>query len=131
MPDFISPFKWRLVAQLSDGYELRDLDLVAGLDSETAVAMAARTRSVRVPNQWTPSVVRAAEAPVAHTFLGFSRFPAARSFVAPDGTATVRWSDMRFATGALERSLQARGNLFGAVVVLAPDGSVRTDRLGP
>ena len=30
MPDFISPFRWRLIAQLSNGYEVRDLDLLTG-----------------------------------------------------------------------------------------------------
>jgi len=64
-------------------------------------------------------------------FLGFSRFPAARSFVAEDGTATVRWSDVRFITGALDDPRQFRRGLFGTTVILAPDGSIRESRLGP
>ncbi len=76
-------------------------------------------------------MLKAATAPIASVFLGFSRFPAARSFVAEDGTATVRWSDVRFVTGALDDPQQFRRGLFGATVVLAPDGQVRTDRLGP
>ncbi|MFN7981618.1 MAG: metal-dependent hydrolase [Vicinamibacterales bacterium] len=29
MPDFLSPFSWRLIAQLSNGYEIRDVNLLA------------------------------------------------------------------------------------------------------
>jgi membrane-bound metal-dependent hydrolase YbcI (DUF457 family) len=130
MPNFMSPFRWRVVAHLSSGYELRDVDLLSGTGG-SGEAIAARTLSVRVPNQWTPAVLKAATAPIASVFLGFSRFPAARSFVAEDGTATVRWSDVRFVTGALDDPQQFRRGLFGATVVLAPDGRVRSDRLGP
>ena len=130
MPDFISPFQWRLIAQLSNSYEMRDVNVLAGSASEDS-SLATRTLSVRVPNQWTPSVVAASRAPTAHVFLGFSRFPAARSMVAEDGTATVRWTDVRFVTGALDDPRQFRRGLFGATVVLAPDGTIREDRLGP
>jgi membrane-bound metal-dependent hydrolase YbcI (DUF457 family) len=130
IPDFISPFRWRMVAQLSNGYELRDLDLL-GARAEDEDAMRRRTLAVRIPNIWTPAVFTAAGAPTAHVFLGFSRFPAARSFVAADGSATIRWSDMRFVMGSLTEPRQFRGNLFGATVVLAPDRTVRVDRLGP
>ncbi len=130
IPDFISPFRWRMVAQLSNGYELRDLDLL-GTNPDDQASIRRRTLAVRVPNIWTPAVFTAASAPTARVFLGFSRFPAARSFVAQDGTASVRWSDMRFMMGSLTEPRQFRGNLFGATVVLAPDKSVRVDRLGP
>ena len=130
VPDFISPFRWRLIAQLSNGYEMRDLDLLAEI-GPAQTDMPVRSLSVRVPNQWTPAVVRASAANVAQVFLGFSRFPAARSFVAEDGTATVRWSDVRFITGALDDPRQFRRGLFGTTVILAPDGSIRESRLGP
>ncbi len=130
MPDFISPFRWRLIAQLSNSYEMRDVNLLAGSASEDA-SLATRMLSVRVPNQWTPPVVAASTAPTARVFLGFSRFPAARSIVADDGTATVRWTDLRFITGALDDPRQFRRGLFGATVVLAPDGTIREDHLGP
>jgi membrane-bound metal-dependent hydrolase YbcI (DUF457 family) len=130
MPDFISPFSWRLIAQLSNGYEMRDVNLLARGSSETS-NLATRMLSIRVPNQWTPSVVAASRAPVTRVFLGFSRFPAARSIVAEDGEATVRWSDLRFITGALDDPSQFRRGLFGATVILAPDGTVRADHLGP
>ncbi len=131
VPDFISPFRWRVIAQLSNGYEMRDVDLLTGRGLPRGDAIATRTLSVRIPNQWTPAVARAAAAPTARVFLGFSRFPAARSFVAEDGTATVRWTDLRFVTGALDDPRQFRRGLFGATVVIAPDGQIREDRLGP
>jgi hypothetical protein len=131
VPEFISPFRWRLIAQLSNGYEVRDLDLLTGRGLSRADTIATRTLAVRVPNQWTPAVSRAAQADVAQVFLGFSRFPAARSFVAEDGTATVRWSDVRFIQGALDDPRQFRRGLFGTTVVLAPDGRIRESRLGP
>ncbi|MEQ1911500.1 MAG: metal-dependent hydrolase [Vicinamibacterales bacterium] len=130
VPDFISPFQWRLIAQLSNSYEMRDVNLLAGSASEDA-SLATRMLSVRVPNQWTPAVVAASAAPTARVFLGFSRFPAARSLVAEDGTATVRWTDLRFVSGALDDPRQFRRGLFSATVVLAPDGTIREDRLGP
>ena len=64
MPDFISPFRWRLIAQLSNSYEMRDVNLLAGSASEDA-SLATRMLSVRVPNQWTPPVVAASTAPTA------------------------------------------------------------------
>ncbi len=130
MPDFISPFRWRLIAQLSNAYEVREVDLLTGrgLSGES---LSARVLAMRVPNQWTPAVVTAAGAPTPRIFLGFSRFPAARSFVAEDGSTTVRWSDLRFVQGDLDDPRQFRRGLFGATVVIAPDGTVRSEQLGP
>ncbi len=130
VPDFISPFRWRLIAQMSNGYEIRDVDLLSSSRVRSGEELTVRRLSVRVPNQWTPAVAQAAAAPTARIFLGFSRFPAARSLVAEDGTATVRWSDLRFIQGALDDPRQFRRGLFTATVVLAPDGTVLVDRLG-
>lgn len=128
MPDFVSPFRWRMIARLSDSYEVRDLDL---LRSDDTNAPGRRIQSTRVPNQWTPAVTTAARAPIAGVFLGFSRFPAARSVVAEDGTATVRWRDLRFLQTPREDGRQFRDGLFGATVVVGPDGRILEDRLGP
>ena len=130
MPDFVSPFRWRLIAHLSDSYEVRDIDLLTGRGF-SAESLSTRVLSMRVPNQWTPAVKTAATAPIPRVFLGFSRFPAARSFVAEDGTTTVRWSDLRFVQGNLDDPRQFRRGLFGATVVLGPDGAIREERLGP
>jgi membrane-bound metal-dependent hydrolase YbcI (DUF457 family) len=128
-PDFLSPFRWRLVAQLSDAYELHQIDLLTGQFGAAHRDSSAPWRlSDRYPNQWTPAVVKASAAPVAQVFLGFSRFPAARSLVEDDGSAIVRWADMRFVSG--ERPPRPT-NLFSVRVRLAPDGRVVEQKLGP
>ncbi len=131
MPSFLSPFRWRLVAQTSNGYELHDVDL---LDTrlrkpETGREVFWRT-SIRYPDVWTPAVERAARTDVGRIFLGFSRFPAARSFVTPSGEAIVRWNDMRFAGGIVELSAPRRPDPFAVTVRIAPDGHVVEERLG-
>jgi len=131
MPDFVSPFRWRLIAQLANAYEMHDIDLLTGRGLSDHTSLSTRALPVRVPNQWTPAVMTAAAAPTARVFLGFSRFPAARSYVAEDGTTTVQWSDLRFVQGDLDDPRQFRRGLFGATVVLGPDGAVRDQRLGP
>ena len=80
--------------------------------------------SARYPDAWTPPVFRAAATPVARVFLGFSRFPAARAFVDPEGEATVRWNDMRFAGGLFSLASPRRPDPFTVTVRLAPDGSI-------
>lgn len=129
IPSFASPFRWQLIAHTTGAYEVRDVDLLA--DERSRVATAAPRQALRVPNQWTASVLTAAQAPIAQVFLGFSRFPAARSVLASDGTVVVRWSDMRFVQGAVDESRQLRRGLFGATVILGADGRVLEQRLGP
>jgi hypothetical protein len=73
IPTFISPFRWRIVAHLSNAYELHDIDL---LDPRFLTSMSApdgiwRT-NVRYPDVWTPAVVAAAQSESAQVFLGFS-----------------------------------------------------------
>lgn len=131
VPDFTSPFHWRLITQLSNGYDLRDIDLLDGQLSATATGEDAPRMSVRYPNQWTPAVVRAAASPIAQTFLGFSRFPAARSVLGTDDSTTVRWTDVRFVQGSLVDS-SSRGNaMFTATVRVSADGAISEQRLGP
>jgi len=132
MPGFSSPFSWRLIAQLSNGYELHDIDLLARQPATARAGSAGLSRlSVRYPNQWTQAVLHAARAPVAQTFLGFSRFPAARSFIDDTGTATVRWSDMRFVTSPLGDRRPTSSNLFSVVVRLDPNGRIIEQKFGP
>ncbi len=87
--------------------------------------------TIRYPDQWTPTVKAAAAAPLAQTFLGFSRFPAAR-WVADQrtGVVTVRWTDMRFANGMTMDQRVGRGNLFGATVRVDPGGRILDQQLG-
>jgi inner membrane protein len=128
LPDFLSPFRWRLIAQLTNSYEVRTVDLLTtgGLRSSDARLLAAR-----YPNQWTPAAVNAAAAPKARTFLGFSRFPAVSSTIDADGSATVVWSDLRFvAPDDVVRSRRSPRSLFVARVRVAADGTILSDRLG-
>ena len=130
LPTFISPFQWRLVAQLSNAYETRDVDL---LNLSRRPAPEAPWRLVqRIPNHWTPAALHAASnARTARTFLGFSRFPAAQSTVQPDGGVTVRWTDVRFTAAAPHTPVdRQRAGFFSATVVLAPDGRILEERLG-
>jgi membrane-bound metal-dependent hydrolase YbcI (DUF457 family) len=127
LPDFVSPFRWRLVAQLSNGYDVRTIDL---LTRDRRFAAGGRLMATHYPNQWTPAVQKAAAAPMARVFLGFSRFPAARSEIDADGNAVVRWTDIRFDADGT-RGTRGRGaNLFGAVVEVNADGTILRERFG-
>jgi membrane-bound metal-dependent hydrolase YbcI (DUF457 family) len=131
IPTFFSPFKWRVVAHLSSAYQAHDVDLLDSRWRRAPDASEAMWRvTVRVPNVWTPAVWTAASTPLAQTFLGFSRLPAARSFVDPGGTATVRWNDMRF-TGGRVALAPTQNDPFAVVVQIAPDGHVLQQHLGP
>jgi hypothetical protein len=132
MPSFFSPFRWRLIAQMSNAYEMHDVDVLdSRLRRPPGAAEAPWRVGVRFPNVWTPVVNTAAAARIPRIFLGFSRFPAARTFTDRDtGETTVRWTDMRFATG-LTLDQRAGVNLFTASVRLDRDGRVIDQRLGP
>lgn len=132
IPAFLSPFRWRLIAHLSDAYEIGDLDLLdRSLRTPPADAEAPWRRARRVPNQWTPAVVKASESRVGQVFLGFARFPAARSVIDRDGTVVVRWNDVRFFdTPVANDGPAARGSLFAATVLVGSDGRVLQQRLG-
>jgi membrane-bound metal-dependent hydrolase YbcI (DUF457 family) len=132
MPSFFSPFRWRLIAKLSNAYEMQDVDVLDGrLRRPPRPGEAPWRMTVRYPNQWTPGVRAAAAAPIAQVFLGFSRFPAARSFLDPaTGITTARWADMRFATGLTLDQRAGRAGLFVATVRVDPEGRVLEEKLG-
>jgi hypothetical protein len=77
-------------------------------------------------------VVQAAGTRVAQAFLGFSRFPAARSFVDRDGIATVRWTDVRFSAGPRPPGVpgDSVASLFTTTVRIAADGRILDAQLG-
>jgi hypothetical protein len=132
MPSFTSPFRWRIIAQLSNAYEIHDIDLLdsrfrePGSDSEVLWRL-----TLRYPNVWTPAVQKAATTHIGQVFLGFSRFPAARSAVDANGVTTVRWTDVRFAGGLVALDQPApRSGLFTATVRIGPDGTVLEEFLG-
>jgi membrane-bound metal-dependent hydrolase YbcI (DUF457 family) len=130
IPTFLSPFRWRVLAHLSNAYEVRELEI---LDRRLRdPADVSRRVRLRYPNQWTAIVERAATTRVGRVFLGFSRFPAARWAVDGNGVITVRWQDMRFAGTPIGGDQPIRqSNLFTATVRLSPDGRVVEQRLGP
>jgi hypothetical protein len=126
LPDFVSPFRWRLVAQLSNGYDVRSVDLLA---PDSRRAPGGRLTSTYYPNHWTPAVQKASASRFAQVFLGFSRFPAVRSEIDGSGNVLVRWSDIRFDAETAGRRRGA--NLFGATIQIGADGTIRSERLGP
>jgi membrane-bound metal-dependent hydrolase YbcI (DUF457 family) len=133
MPDFVSPFRWRLVAHLSNAYESQEIDVLDARFRRPAPGNEALwRRALREPNQWTPAVLQAAATPAAQVFLGFSRFPAARSTIRRDGVSIVRWNDMRYIPpGRPRNDSTPRGSLFTATVELSAAGEVLDARLGP
>jgi membrane-bound metal-dependent hydrolase YbcI (DUF457 family) len=131
-PSFTSPFRWRIIARLSNAYEMHDIDILdqrfRDPDSENDVPWRL---TLRYPNVWTPTVQAAATSHVGQVFLGFSRFPAARSAVDGNQVTTVRWTDVRFAGGPLALDQPgARSSMFTATVRIAPDGTILEQFLG-
>ena len=123
LPTLWSPFRWRLVTRVPGGFEVADFDLIGrSRDGDVIV----------FPDERGAIVERAALAPVARTFLAFSRFPAAETMTHRNGDVTVHWYDVRFAqrhTAAGDG--RTHSSPFGAWVRLAPDGSVVAQGLGP
>jgi hypothetical protein len=132
VPAFMSPFRWTIIAQTSNAYELQEIDLLdVRLRSAQAGEQPGR-RTIRYPNVWIPEVLAAAQTGLAQRFLGFSRFPAARSALDDrTGAMTVRWTDMRFVNASPVSRSGGRGGLFTATVRLDPRGNVVDARLGP
>ena len=132
MPSFTSPFTWRIIAQMSNAYEIHDINLLDQRyrDPESNADVPWRL-TLRYPNVWTPTVQQAATTHLGQVFLGFSRFPAARNAVDSHGMTTVRWTDMRFAGGpfALDQP-GPRVNPFTATVRIGANGQVLGEALG-
>jgi inner membrane protein len=128
LPSFLSPFDWRLVARLSNAYEMQDVSL---LDARLSGDGTANWRVTLRPNVWTPAALAAAATPDGQVYLGFSRFPEARTFVDRAGGATVRFNDMRFAGPLFAAGRQGRrAEPFTLTTELRPDGGVVRQTLG-
>jgi hypothetical protein len=132
MPEFVGPFSWRIIAQMSNAYEIYQLDLLDARIRAADRSGDAFWRHVRrYPNIWTPAVEQAASSRLGRIFLGFSRFPAARSVVDADGITTVRWTDVRFVFGAGPIDRPRPGpDMFTATVRVAADGRIIDELLG-
>jgi inner membrane protein len=126
LPTFASPFRWGMITHLSNGYDLHELDLLdARFHHPADPGEAFWRRSVRYPNQWTPATFAAAATRTGRVFLGFARFPAARTFVDSSGVASVRWADMRFVGSMLPFGNGSRpADRLTALVRIGPDGRV-------
>lgn len=126
MPTFLSPLRWRVIAHLSNAYEIQDIDLLAS--KFRTPANAAETpwrRTLRIPNAWTDAVHKAATTRSAKIFLGFSRFPAAHSVTGRGGVATVRWLDARFVGGLITLEQPSRNaGPFALTIRIHPDGRI-------
>lgn len=136
IPTFASPFQWRIIAQLSNAYEIHDIDVFGSelRASEIREDDRGETRTtLSFPNQWNESVIAAAETRLGRVFLGFSRFPAARSFVnGKTGETIVRWTDMRFVIEPIATDQPTgRAEPFTATVRFDRNGRVIEQRLGP
>ena len=123
LPDFFSPFAWRIIRQQADGYEMRDVSLLDG---------APASPRVFVPSETDASVALARTTRTFRVFLGFSRFPATRAATLPDGSRRVRALDVRFVgppPRGLEPDPQARAP-FVVTVEIGADGRIAAERLG-
>jgi membrane-bound metal-dependent hydrolase YbcI (DUF457 family) len=134
LPAFTSPFDWRIVAQMSNAFELHDIN-VLDRQFQTVSDVAADDshfwrQSIRYPNVWTPVVTQAAGTEIGSLFLGFSRFPAARTANDPSGTATVRFTDVRFVSSSPAESRGPRSQLFTATIKIDSEGRVTSQMLG-
>jgi membrane-bound metal-dependent hydrolase YbcI (DUF457 family) len=132
MPSFTSPFTWRIIAQMSNAYEIHDINVLDRRYREAGDSSDVPWRTtLRYPSIWTPTVAQAATTHLGQVFLGFSRFPAARSASDAHGVTIVRWTDMRFAgvPFGLDDRRQVPGP-FTATVRVDADGRVIAQSLG-
>jgi membrane-bound metal-dependent hydrolase YbcI (DUF457 family) len=146
IPDALSPFRWRLIAQTSNAYQTYDLNLFDRRFRRAAPdgALWRLTRNYR--NEWTPAVLAASTAATARIFLGFARFADVRTIVDPGGATTVQWTDMRFIRQLADerrgpraqetRQLPAVGGVdpvsfFSTTVRVGADGTILDEHLGP
>ena len=131
LPTFYSPFSWRVIAHLSNAYEIRDISLLDARFRHPPDASEVMWRTtMRVPNIWSPPVLAAASGPLFQRFLGFSRLPAVRVAADPAG-AMVRLTDVRFIGPVTFDPAGPRYGLFTVFVRIGPDGRVLSEGLGP
>ena len=129
IPTFFSPFRWRIIARLSNAYQTMELNLLTDARQPIDALDAPWRTAVPYGDQWTPAVMRAADSALGRVFLGFSRFPAVQSIVNEDRSADVRWTDLRFTDVPTRRPGAPRG-MFSALVRVAPDGRIVDQSLG-
>ena len=130
LPTFFSPFSWRVIAHLSNAYEIHDINLLdPRLRQIDGTAPMWRT-TMHVPNVWNPAVVMAVSAPLAQRFLGFSRLPVV-GLSADSGGLMVRLTDVRFIGPITFDPTGPRYGLFTVFVRLSSDGRFLNEQLRP
>jgi membrane-bound metal-dependent hydrolase YbcI (DUF457 family) len=131
IPTFGSPFDWKIVAQMSNSYEIHDINVLDGRLREPDGDAVFWRQTIRYPNIWNDDVQRAADTRLGQVFLGFSRFPAARTARDASGAATVRFTDMRFVGGPFLNDTPARRvQPFTATIRFDGAGTLLSERLG-
>jgi membrane-bound metal-dependent hydrolase YbcI (DUF457 family) len=131
LPTFLSPFDWRIIAQMSNSFEIHDVNVLDHrLRGDDGAPDGFWRQTLRYPNIWTPEVHRAAATDGGQLFLGFSRFPAAR--VSRDAIGPiVRFTDVRFVGGlTLGDQPLRRVQPFTLTVRFDGDGHVVSEKLG-
>lgn len=132
IPTLLSPLRWHTIARLSDSYQTLEVNLLDGTPSTFQDAPEAAWRKAhRYPDQWTPSVLQAAQGTLGRVFLDFSRFPATSSVVEHEDRTRVSWTDLRFTVPEGPPPWRGpRNALFSAVVIVNRSGEIVTQRLG-
>lgn len=132
IPTFFSPFDWRIVAQMSNAFEIHDINVLDGRFRGDSREDDVFWRQVtRYPNVWTPEIQAAAATRLGQLFLGFSRFAAASYARDPSGATTVRFRDMRFVRGPIASDQPIRRvQPFTATIRLDPNGRAISETLG-
>jgi membrane-bound metal-dependent hydrolase YbcI (DUF457 family) len=123
LPTFLSPLKWQLIRQQADGYELRQISLLAPASDATRYW---------IPSESDEWVAAARRTRTARVFLNFSRLPATRSVTERDGSHQVRLLDIRYVGGPFQWEEEPRMRPpFVATVVIGPGGTILHEGLGP
>jgi membrane-bound metal-dependent hydrolase YbcI (DUF457 family) len=120
LPGFGSPFRWRIVRKLSNGYEIREVNLLNGRDRPIALVASDATGVVDAARQSSAS----------QSLLRFSRFPAARVETHAHDTI-VRLLDVRFLDGPVQGGDEPfRRGLFAVRIRLDSHGGILEERFG-
>ncbi|HEY7290233.1 MAG TPA: metal-dependent hydrolase [Vicinamibacterales bacterium] len=130
LPQFLSPFDWRIVAHLSNAFELHDINVLDARFRDSGKDAVFWRQVIRYPNIWTPMVEHAASTDLGQVFLGFSRFPAARTATDAAGAGTVRFTDVRFVGSVIADQPGVNNRMFTATIRFDPGGRLLSETLG-
>jgi membrane-bound metal-dependent hydrolase YbcI (DUF457 family) len=121
LPTFGSPFTWRIVRQLSNGYDIREVDLLDGRERPIAWIASDSASAVDAARQTSAS----------QSLLRFSRFPSARVETHTNETI-VRLLDVRFLDSPVRGSNEElrRGSPFSVRIRLDSHGGILEERFG-